>query len=228
MSKGNKKTIIIIIIVAVCIVAIGQLYGILTTFHYEDHLDDTVLTIDSTQITLREFGYYIYDTEAFVQKQAIQYDSENPTHWWNTHFAAGEDSTFICDYAKVTAINSCVCDEIYYQLAMQNGITLTETEKAYAADEANQIQEQMNDYQLGVTGLNSDIILEYRSKQALATKYAQTLLQTVDFSAYEDDPNTLLSGNGDYFQDVILPEYTVTENDKVLDNITLGKITVNY
>jgi len=228
MSKSNKKAIVIIIIVAVIIVALGQIYTILTTFHYEDHLDDTVITIDSTEITLREFGYYIYDIEAYVQEQALQYDSENPSHWWNTHFAAGLDSTYICDYAKETAINSCVCDEIYYQLAIQNGLSLDETEKSYAADEANQTYEQMNDYQLGVTGLNADIILEYRLKQALATKYAQTLLETVDFSSYEDDPNTLLSGNGDYFQDVILPDHTVTENSKILDNLYFGKITVNY
>lgn len=228
MNKSNKKAIIILIIIAVIIVAAGQLYKVFTTFHYEKHLDDTVLTIDNTEITLREFGYYIYDTEAYVQEQAIQYDSSDPTRWWNTHFAAGLDSTFICDYAKKTAINTCVCDEIYYQLAIQNGISLDDTEKSYATDEANDMYEQMNDYQLGITGLNSDIILEYRLKQALATKYAQTLLDTVDFSAYDDDPNTLLSGNGDYFQDVILPEHTVTENNKILDNIYFGKITVNY
>ena len=72
--------------------------------------------IDDTDITLREFGYYIYEVEEFVQRQALLYDPENPKHWWNTHFSAGMDSQFVCDYAKKVAVNICVSDEIYYRL----------------------------------------------------------------------------------------------------------------
>ena len=42
------------------------------------------------------------------------------------------------------------------------------------------------------------------------------------------DPEKLVNWDGAYYQEKILPEHTVKTNDKVLNRITLGKITVNY
>ena len=87
---GNEKKIIIILAISGIIAIIGaQIYKIATAFHYEDHLDEAIISVDGDDLTLREFGYYIYTTEEFVQKQAVLYDSEDPLHWWNTHFSAG-------------------------------------------------------------------------------------------------------------------------------------------
>ena len=47
-------------------------------FVYADHLDEAVLTIDGTDVTLREFGYYIHEMEGFVQRQALIYDPDDP------------------------------------------------------------------------------------------------------------------------------------------------------
>lgn len=86
MKLANKKIIIGILSANILLILFAVCGKILTRFVYEDHLDDTVITVDGESITLREFGYYIYKVEDFVQNQALLYDRENPKLWWNTHF----------------------------------------------------------------------------------------------------------------------------------------------
>jgi hypothetical protein len=81
MNRSVKRAIIIIIIVNLILVVAAICGKILSRFDYEDHLDEPVITVDDTDITLREFGYYIFEVEEFVQRQALLYDPENPKHW---------------------------------------------------------------------------------------------------------------------------------------------------
>ncbi|WP_155828733.1 hypothetical protein [Butyrivibrio sp. XPD2006] len=227
--KRSVKRAIIGIIIFNCILIVAAICGkILSRFDYEDHLDDVVITVDDTDITLREFGYYIYEIEVFVQKQALLYDPENPKHWWNTHFSAGMDSQFVCDYAKKVAINTCISEEIYYKKALSDGIILSSIEEEQALTEAKLLYGSMTEEQLTRTGLNEDIIVKMRVKHALATKYAGFLADSQDFSKYSEEPEKLVNWDGAYYQEEILPKHTVVTNKKVLDKITLGKITVNY
>lgn len=134
MNKSVRKAVVAIIIVNVFLIVIAVCGHILGKFNYSDHLDEEVITVDDKDITLREFGYYIYEVEAFVQNQALLYDPENPGLWWNTHFSAGMDSQFVCDYAKRVAINMCIADEIYYRQALSQGLSLTSNEEAQVLD----------------------------------------------------------------------------------------------
>lgn len=229
MKKVNTK-LIIIIIAAVIVLSfvISWIYKKVTTFSYEKHLDDVVITVDDTSVTLREFGCYIYDVEGFIQQQALAYDSESPSLWWNTHFAAGYDSAFISDYAKRTALDMCACYEIYYAEALSAGMSLDSSEEAKAKADADQMYLEMNEYQRQVTGLSCDCILEVKKKQALASKYMGYLMENTDFSGYTDDPQTLLNWDGDYYKTFIYSKHSIKQNDSLLQNITLGTITVNY
>ncbi len=228
MEKSVKKAIVGIIIFN-CFLIIAAICGkILSRFVYEDHLDEPLITVDDTDITLREFGYYIYEIEEFVQNQALLYDPENPKHWWNTHFSAGMDSQFMCDYAKKVAVNTCISDEIYYKRALSEGVVLSGAEEKQAMVEAKMIFSGMTREQLTRTGLDENILTNMRIKQALANKYSDNLAKTQGFVGYTGDPDKLVKWDGEYYQEKILPEHTVKTNDKVLNRITLGKITVNY
>ena len=77
-------------------------------------------------LTLREFGYYVYQIEGYTQEQALVYNPDNPAEWWNTHFSSGPDSQFVCDYAKDVAVNLCIADEIFYEEAKKQGLELNE------------------------------------------------------------------------------------------------------
>lgn len=98
----------------------------------------------------------------------------------------------------------------------------------YSSREAEEMYGNMNAQQREITGLDVETIRAIKAKHALASKYAEYLVTTVDLSGYEGDPHDLLNWDGRYYQEVILPSHTVTENEKLLDNITLGRITVNY
>ena len=55
MKKSVKKAIVGIIIFN-CFLIIAAICGkILSRFVYEDHLDEHLITVDDTEITLREF-----------------------------------------------------------------------------------------------------------------------------------------------------------------------------
>ena len=226
--KVSLKKAVIAIIIANSILIAGAVCGwILGRFDYSKHFDDAVIYVDGENISLREFGYYIFEVEAFVQKQALLYDPENPKHWWNTHFSAGMDSQFVCDYAKKVAINSCIADEIYYMEAVRNGFALSADEEKRAADQAKDIIGSMDLPQMNAAGLSDEIIADMCKKQSLASKYAQSLITNEDVSAYPGDPYELVNWDGAYYLEKVLPGHETWTNDDLLDQITLGKITVN-
>ena len=227
MKKSEKMAVIYIVLVAAALVASCVIYGKLTTFRYEKHLDDEVISVDGREITLREFGVSIYDVESAIQQQALAYDSENPGLWWNTHFSAGADSAFMSDYAKEMAVNICICNEIYSKEAEKEGLSLSDEEKEQISEEADETYLKMSLAQRKATGVSRDIVYENRIKRAFAGKYAAFLAKNADLSGYNEEPTKLLNWDGDYYKDVIYPEHDIKENDKLLDNITFGKITVN-
>ncbi len=227
MTKNEKKIIIIVAIVSVIAIIGAQIYKTVTAFHYEDHLDEVLISVDGDTLTLREFGYYIYTTEEFVQKQALIYDPEDHLHWWNTHFSAGLDSQFVSELAMKTAINTYLSHEIYYSEAHEEGTELTSSEEEAAKAEAKELYQKMSAIQLERTGLNEALIYSAICRQKLAAKYAGYLALGIDFSGYEDEPSALLSGDGDYFQSVILPQHKVEINEKLMKNLKMGRITVN-
>ena len=228
MRLSNKKTIIAIIIANVMLVIFAIGGKMLSRFNYEDHLDDTVISVDGTNITLREFGYYIYMIESFVQNQALLYDPENPKHWWNTHFSAGPDSQFVCDYAKKVAVNTCICDQIYYKEAIKYGIGRDEALTSQTLREARALFMNMTSWQLEATGLDEELVIGMYNKHVIASKYAKKLSGELNFSKYDKEPDELLNWDGEYYQEEILPKHEVIISDKILRKITLGKITVNH
>ena len=44
---------------------------------------------------------------------------------------------------------------------------------------------------------------------------------------YWGDSSSLLDYDGDYYKEIIKAKYNITENEKLLDKITMGRITVN-
>ena len=228
MSKSEKKFILILIVVVAAALAGTLIYKKVTTFNYKDHLDEVIISVGNSDLTLREFGYYIYMIEDTVQDQAHLYDPQNPLRWWNTHFSAGPDSQYVSEYARKSAVNTCLSHEIYYKEALAEGIDLTPEEKEAAEKAASDLCAGMTEIQLERTGLTEDIIYNLRYKQELAAKYARSLAERVDFSVYEDGPEVELSGNGDFFQDVVLPRHQVSINNDLVDNVNMGRVTVNF
>ena len=75
-----------------------------------------------------DLGFYILYQEREVEKQAQIYNPENTKDYWNLHV----DGVFIQAQAKENIINMAIHDELYYQKAVENDITLNgEEEQQY-------------------------------------------------------------------------------------------------
>ncbi len=227
MKSANKKIIIAIILIIFTLLLISVYVKILARFNYQDHLDDTVIAVDGECVTLREFGYYIYEVEDFVHNQALLYDSENPELWWNTHFSAGADSQFVCEYAKKVALEVCICDQIYYKEAVASGFILDAEIETQNRVESREMLMEMTLSQIEATGLNEEIINKMYRKHVIASKYAEVLSTRPDFIGYGIKAEEVLNWDGEYYREKILPKHEVELNDKILDEIILGRITVN-
>ena len=231
MKKKDKKVLFLFLLlfVVLIVVAIVSVRGRhRDIFDYEAHLDETVFSVDETDVTLREFGYYIYEVEAYVDQQAKAYDSGNPQSYWNVHFSAGKKSRFLKDMAKDTAVNTCLAEIIYAEMAENDGYELTLEEKNAASEQTAEIFSKMTKAQIKKTGLTEELVQKIELRKALAAKYAEDYVQHVDLQGYEGAPLELISGNGAYFQDTILPKYRVNFAKKLLRELHFGKITVNF
>ena len=227
MKKSEKREVAVIIGIIALFILISIGLKVLHRFDYGDHLDEAMITVDGQPITLREFGYYIFEVETYIQKQALAYDPADPEHWWHIHFDSGGDSGFMSDYAKTLATNLCIADEIYCHEAVRRGMTLETGEQDAAIKDASDLIDHMDPEQISATGLSKNMILDISKKHALAAKYASWLADNADLTAYPGEPGKLVDWDGAYYQQVILPGHSVLTNDRVLDRITLGTITVN-
>ena len=220
MKKKDKKLLLAFLLLfgLLLVLAVLSVWGRhRKIFDYGAHLDETVFSVDEVHVTLREFGYYIYEVEDYVNQQAKAYDSANPQSYWNVHFSAGKKSRFLKNMAKDTAVNTCLAEIIYADMA----------EKDAAAEQAAKLLDEMTKAQIEKTGLTQELVQKIELRKALAARYAEDYVQKVDLQGYEGNPLELISGNGAYFQDEILPKYHVVFVKKLLNQLYFGKITVN-
>ena len=86
--KNKKIEVIALVILAAFIVALGFLvyrYNKNKDFIYEKHLQENVITINSENITLKDFSYYVYVVEKKINEMALQYNPDDANEFWNTH-----------------------------------------------------------------------------------------------------------------------------------------------
>ena len=91
MEKRRKsvgKRWIITIILCVLVVALGLFTRWknrqLDPIDYKASLEKTAAEVNGTFLTLRDMAFYVTYEEAEVAKQAIEYDEDDPKHYWNT------------------------------------------------------------------------------------------------------------------------------------------------
>ncbi len=225
----RRNTVILVgVILMILLLAFSSVfYKQSNPFTYADHLDDSVLTLEDEKVTLREFGYYIYEVESFTQQQAKKYNPGDLLDYWNTHFSAGNDSTFVSELARDTAINKCLGDLVYARMAKEDGRKLSEEAKKEAAEEAKAWMEQLSSEQVQLLGLDEALVIKIKEREKLASDYAYEYSAKADLTGYSGKVTELLSGGGDYFNDKLLSRYQYKQNDKLIAKLRFGRITVN-
>lgn len=234
MSKGTlKKKKVEIITVCICVVLIAAILAILIVFNknkdfvYNKHLDEAVISIDDENITLKDFSYYIYIVEKQINDMAIKYNPDDPNDFWNTHFKNSLDSVFTRDYAKQLAKDLCEYDYIMEKETAIHNIYVTESEKESIKADAKDTYDDFSQKAKDNTRLSEEDIYNILCRRKLVEKYAVRAAQQVKSDGFEGDSASLLDYDGEYYKEMIKSKYNVTENNKLLDKITMGRVTVN-
>ena len=234
MSKGTlKKKKVEIITVCICVVLIAAILAILIVFNkskdfvYNKHLDEAVISIDDENITLKDFSYYIYIVEKQINDMAVKYNPDDPNDFWNTHFKNSLDSVFTRDYAKQLAKDLCEYDYIMEKETAIHNIYVTESEKESIKADAKDTYEDFSQKAKDNTRLSEEDIYNILCRRKLVEKYAVRAAQQVKSDGFVGDSASLLDYDGEYYKEIIKSKYNVTENNKLLDKITMGRVTVN-
>lgn len=185
---------------------------------YPEALDLVVATVGEEDITLREFALYVAYQEAEVQKQAEVYDPDNTRKYWNVH----TDGVFVSHAARNEAMSMAIHDELFYQMAVELKLELSEEEKEILQNDVDDFWYDLTDdgkeEKLGITKDDIYIAME---KIAYAQK-AQFICAGIDGVKYSDY---------DYYEEVFLDflsDYEYKVYDKVLNRLDFGDITLEH
>ena len=181
------------------------------------NLNQVVVTIDDVDLTLRDMAFYIAYEEREVQDEAIVYNAKNPRRYWNMH----TNGHFIRTLAKDAVIHMAVHDTLFYLLAMEEGLTLTEEEEAYLLNEIMDFCGDLSEGQYQRLGVTEEELADRMRKIALANKY-----QSI-FAQMQDVPYRAYNYTGEAYE-AFASEHEVKVNERVWDRVTVGKVTVNY
>lgn len=232
MNKKKESIIILIcaIVIIASIVAFFAIHAINNSnnsFIFNEHLEDTIITINfpkdtserlnisSYNMPLKELSYYILVMEANVNHSAALYNPENLNSYWNLYIS----NTFVRTEAKNNTMEVCLRDNIYYYEALANGLDLNNEEKELVMQEAAYIYGNLTGKQVNATELTMETLYNVRYKIELACKYISKLMNESDYTEEE------LNIDGSYYMP-LFESYDI-EIDKLWNKIELGDITID-
>ena len=128
MRKIRKHitTIILAVLAVIAGVYAYNYHDMKQNIVYNEHLEDVAVNVNGKELTLRDMAFYVAYEEMNVEKQALVYDSDNPNKYWNIH----TNGEFVRVTARKAAMSMAIHDEIFYEMAKKESITLTDDEKA--------------------------------------------------------------------------------------------------
>ena len=217
MKRRLRITVVLLGIVVMIAIAARQDRMRKQEIIYAESLDVVAVTVDEVDLTLRDIAVYVAYQEKTVQKDAVIYDSEKPHKYWNTY----TNQYFVRSLAKKAVRNMAIHDEIFYRMALAEGLVLDEREEAYLFNEQQDFLMDLSAEQMARLGVTEEDLLGSMRKIALANK-CQSILAQSNGIYYEDYNYT-----GAVYE-LILAEHKVKVDESVWDRIAVGNITVNY
>ncbi len=185
---------------------------------YPKSLELVVATVGEEEITLREFALYVAHQEMEVQKQANVYDPEDTRKYWNVH----TDGVYISHAARNEAMSMAIHDEVFYQIALDLQLQLSEDEKEILQNDVDDFWYDLTDDEKEKRlGIAKEDIYRAMEKIAYAQK-AQFICAGMDGVSYSDY---------DYYEEVFmdfLSDYEYKVNDRVLNRLDFGDITLEH
>ena len=217
MKQKLKVTAVLLLIVLVL--------GIFSVTEYESRrelvfaksLDEVILTVDHKELKLSELAFYVAYQEQQIEAAARIYNPDNTNEYWSLH----GNRMFLRDEGKHAVLDMAVHDEIFYQMAVAEGLELTPQEEEHI-----QMTDMISGSDLGkeeraALGISEDTLLWSMRKIALAEK-EQQLLAEIKQCSFEEST----SGGQAYERLLSEHEYTVAED--IWERVPFGSVTVKH
>lgn len=217
MKQKFKFTIILLGIVAALGILSFREYQSRQDLVFANSLDEVVLTVDGQELTLRDMAFYIAYQEGKIEKEARIYNPEDTDEYWNLY----TNGTFMREAGKQAVLDMAVHDEIFYQMAVEEGMQLSEKEEEYLANDRYDFWSDLEEEQRTELGVSEDELAESMRKIALAEKYQYLLAEMKQKNA--DD----YAFWGQAYEK-LLEEHEYTVEEKVWEKVPFGGVTVNH
>lgn len=183
---------------------------------YAKHLDDVAVTIDGEAYQFRDLAFYLAYQELSTQEQAKIYDLDHTNQFWNLH----TNGSFIRIEARDFAMDMAVHDAIFYQMAVEDGLSLTPEEADYVENERDDFWNDLEEEGQKRLCVSKEEIDRTFERMALAQKEQQLLsdFEGVDYREYYVE--------GSMYQ-ILLKEHTYKINEKLWDRLNFGNIILD-
>lgn len=184
---------------------------------FPDSLDMTAAVVDDETLTLRDMAFYIAYEETQMEETARIYNAENTGEFWRLF----TNHTFFRSAGKQAALDMAVHDAIFYQLAMEEGLELTEEEQRHLANDQYDFWSDLGEGQRKRLGVSEEDVKEAMRRMALAEKY-QYLLAAIEQKEFDD-----YSIDGTAYQR-LMEEHEVELDETTWERVPFGSITVDH
>lgn len=219
-TRREKQSVTSAAVVAILLIAVvvsvwvrGQ--GI-RRISYADHMNDVAVTVDGTEYTLRDLAFYLAYQELALEEQAKVYDIENPRKYLRVHV----NHSFIISDAKDYAMDMAVHDAVFYHMAVENGIELTQEEREFMENQKMDFWNDLEEERRKRLGVSKEEIGETIYHMALAQKMQRFLaeLENVAYERYDVE--------GDLYEG-LLKTHTCEINERLWGRLRFGKIILD-
>lgn len=215
-QKLQTTAVLLVIVILLGMISIRE-YDSRRDLVFAESVEKVVLTVDERELTLADMAFYIAYEEREIEQSARIYNREDTDEYWNLY----TNHTFLREEGKRAVIEMAVHDEIFYQLAVEEGVELSAEEEEHLANDQYDFWSDLEEEQREALGVEQTILAESMRKLALAEKY-QYLLAAMEQKEFED---YAFSGQ-EYLE--MLEEHTYEVEESIWDRIRFGGVTYHH
>ena len=143
----RPKHLVSIVLIAVVLVMLMRNNNSMTNARplvYRESLDEVAAQINDETLTLRDMAFYVGYEEYQIQQEALVYDPDDPNRYWSMRVEGG----FMNAVARKNAMQMALHDELFYQMAMEEGITLDDNDQKHMDNKLEDFWEDLTERQL--------------------------------------------------------------------------------
>lgn len=189
-----------------------------TMLVYADSLEQVAAEVNGSTLTLRQLAFYVAYEEDEVERQAYIYNPKDTNIYWNLH----ANNTYIRTAARNAAIQMALHDELFYQMAVEEGVNLSREEEDTLSEKIREYWTELVDYgKAERLGVDRDDVAQTMRKMAYAQKmqYIYAITQGMD----EED----FGFTADAYQQ-FLKEQDYTIEEDVWGRVDFGNVTLTH